>query len=98
MIARLAGAALLVAVLIAADGANAQAVDLSAISCKEFVELPKDTAAAVTMWLDGYLTDEDEPAVLDLDRIKAEAERLATFCARNPQMAVISAAENVMGK
>jgi acid stress chaperone HdeB len=98
MIARVAGATLLAAAMLAADGANAQAVDLAAISCKEFVELPKDTAAAVTMWLDGYLTDEDEPAVLDLDRIKVKAERLAAFCARNPQMGLISAAEDVMGK
>jgi hypothetical protein len=44
------------------------------------------------------LADEDDPAVLDLDRIKAKAERLAAFCAQNPQMGMISAAEGVMGK
>jgi hypothetical protein len=98
MIARLAGAALLAVAAFVADGANAQAVDLSAISCKEFIELPKDTAAAITIWLDGHLTDEDDPAVLDLDRIKANAERLAAFCAQNPQTGLIAAAEGVMGK
>ena len=97
MIARITGAALLVAVF-AAHGADGQALDLSAISCKQFIELPKDTAAAITMWLDGHLTDEDDPAVFDLDRIKANAQRLAAFCAKNPQTGLIAAAEGVMGK
>ena len=98
MIARLAGAALFAAAMFAAHGANAQTVDLSAISCKQFIELPKDTAAAITLWLDGHLTDEEDPAVLDLDRIKAKAERLATFCTQNPQTGLMAAAEDVMGK
>ena len=97
MIALLAGAALLAAVF-AAHGAHGQTLDLSAISCKQFIELPKDTAAAIIMWLDGHLTDEEDPAVLDLDRIKANAERLAAFCAQNPQTGLITAAESVMGK
>lgn len=98
MIARVAGAALLAAAVFAAHGANGQAVDLSAISCRQFLELPKDTAAAITMWLDGHLTDEEDPAVLDLERIKAKAERLAAFCAQNPQTGLMAAAEDVMGK
>jgi hypothetical protein len=98
MIARIAGVALLAAAVFTAHGANGQVVDLSAISCKQFIELPKDTAAAITMWLDGHLTDEEDPPVLDLDRIKAKAERLAAFCARNPQTGLMAAAEDVMGK
>jgi acid stress chaperone HdeB len=98
MIARLAGAALLAVAVFAAHGANGQALDLSAISCKQFIELPKDTAAAITLWLDGHLTDEEDPAVLDLERIKAKAERLAAFCAQNPQVGLMTAAEDVMGK
>jgi hypothetical protein len=98
MIARVAAASLLAAAVFAAQGASGQALDLSAISCKQFVELPKDTAATITIWLDGHLTDEDDPAVVDLDRIKANAERLAAFCARNPQTGLMAAAESVMNK
>jgi acid stress chaperone HdeB len=95
---RVAAATLLAAAVLAAHGADGQALDLSAISCKQFIELPKDTAAAITLWLDGHLTDEDDPAVFDLDRIKANTERLAAFCARNPQTGLIAAAEGVIGK
>jgi len=95
---RVVATALLAAAMFAAHGAAGQALDLSAISCKQFIELPKDTATVVTIWLDGHLTDEDDPAVFDLDRIKANAERLAAFCARNPQTGLIAAAEGVIGK
>jgi hypothetical protein len=95
---RVAAAALLAAAVLAAHGADGQALDLSAISCKQFIELPKDTAVAITLWLDGHLTDEDDPAVFDLGRIKANAERLAAFCARNPQTGLVAAAESVIGK
>ena len=52
----------------------------------------------MTMWLDGYLTDEEDPAVIDLDKMKVSAERLAAYCGQNPEMSLMTAAENVMGK
>jgi acid stress chaperone HdeB len=90
--------ALVAAVLVAAAAANAQVVDLSTIKCREFIELPKETANAITMWLDGYFTDEEDPAVVDLDKLKGKAEKLGAFCAANPRMSLMTAAENVMAK
>jgi acid stress chaperone HdeB len=90
--------ALVAAVLVAAAAANAQVVDLSTIKCREFIELPKETANAITMWLDGYFTDEEDPAVVDLDKLKGKADKLGAFCAANPKMSLMTAAENVMAK
>jgi hypothetical protein len=98
MIAQLARAVLIAAAVLAAPRAQAQALDLSALKCKDFVELPKDTVNAITLWLEGYLTDEADPTVVDLDQLKAKAERLAMLCAQNPDMSVLVAAEDVMGK
>jgi acid stress chaperone HdeB len=92
------GAVLLAAALLAAVPADAQVVDLSTIKCKDFVELPKDTVNAITMWLDGYYTDEEDPAVVDLDKVKAKAERLGAFCVQNPRMGLMTAAESVITK
>ena len=89
--------ALVAAVLVAA-AANAQVVDLSTIKCREFIELPKETATAITMWLDGYFTDEEDPAVVDLDKMRGKAEKLGAFCAANPKMSLMTAAENAMAK
>jgi acid stress chaperone HdeB len=92
------GVVLLVAALLAVAPADAQVVDLSTIKCKDFVELPKDTVNAITMWLDGYYTDEEDPAVVDLDKLKAKAERLGAFCVQNPRMGLMTAAESVITK
>jgi acid stress chaperone HdeB len=89
--------ALFVAVLVAAS-AHAQVVDLSTIKCKDFIELPKDTANAITTWLEGYFTDEEDPAVVDLDKLKGKTDKLGAFCAANPKMSLMTAAENVMAK
>jgi hypothetical protein len=98
MIAVIASAVFLAAVVFAAEAADAQAIDLSAITCKEFIELPKETATAIVMWLDGYLTDDDDPAIIDVNKTKAKAERLLAHCAQNPALSFMAAAENVMGK
>jgi len=98
MLVKIAGAILVATALLAAASADAQVVDLSTIKCKDFVELPKETVNAVTMWLDGYFTDEEDPAVVDLDKMRGKAEKLGAFCAANPKMSLMTAAENAMAK
>jgi acid stress chaperone HdeB len=87
-----------VAVLLLAGAADAQVVDLSTLKCRDFIELPKETVNAITMWLDGYYTDEEDPAVVDFDKVKGKAEKLGAFCAQNPKMGLMTAAESVMAK
>src|SRR5215471_11093873 len=90
--------AVLVAAALLATAANAQVVDLSTIKCKDFIELPKETVNAVTMWLDGYYTDEEDPAVVDFDKMKGKADKLVAFCQANPKMGLMGAAESVMAR
>jgi acid stress chaperone HdeB len=97
MPARIFGAAFVVFVLTCGTSA-AEPVEIASIKCKAFVELPKETANAVTIWLDGHFTDEEEVAVVDLDRLKVMTQKLVAYCAQNPTMGVISAAENVLTK
>ena len=98
MLVKIASAALVVTALFVAQAARAQSVDLSKLTCKEFTELPKETATAITMWLDGYFTDEEDPAVVDFDKLKVKADKLGAFCVQNPRMGLLTAAENVMAK
>jgi acid stress chaperone HdeB len=98
MLGNLIGAIAVAAAVLAGASAHAQTVDLSTIKCKDFVELPKDTVNAITMWLDGYLTDEEDPTVVDFDKLKARAEKLGAFCVQNPRMGLMNAAENVLSK
>jgi acid stress chaperone HdeB len=50
------------------------------------------------MWLDGYFTSEDDPAVVDFNKMKQKGEKLGEYCAKNPAQGLLTAADEVMGK
>ena len=60
--------------------------------------MPKETIASLTVWLDGYYTDEEDAALFESDKLKAKTEKLIAFCAQNPKIGVMAAAEGVMAK
>jgi acid stress chaperone HdeB len=37
-------------------------IPLATMTCKQFVDSPKDTIGVILTWMMGYLQDEDEPA------------------------------------
>jgi hypothetical protein len=84
--------------LMAAPPAHAQAVDLAATKCKEFLEFKQDRIDFILMWLDGYYTADEDPVVVDFDNAKTKAEKLGAYCAQHPGLNVITAAENVLTK
>jgi acid stress chaperone HdeB len=89
----------LAAVLLMAEvPAHAQAVDLAATKCKEFLQLKQDRIVFILMWLDGYYTADEDPVVVDFDTAKTKAEKLGAYCAQHPTLNVITAAESVLAK
>ncbi len=90
-------AACFAVVLCMATSAQAQTIDLSTFKCKEFVESPADRMIYILLWLDGYFTGEDDEPVINFDDLKGIGAKLRTYCAANPDMDVITAAEEVFG-
>jgi len=84
--------------LVSAAPASAQVVDLSTITCKDFFEGDQDRIGYVLMWLDGYYTDEDAPAVVDFNKMKQNAAKLGAYCAKNPTIGLGTAAEELFDK
>ena len=91
-------AMIVAAVLVCAASAQAQVVDLSTITCKDFFEGDKDRIGYVLMWLDGYYTDQDAAAVVDFGKMKENAVKLGEYCARNPTIGLGTAAEVLFDK
>jgi len=83
---------------VAVGAVHGQAINLSTLKCKDFIELPKETIASLTVWLDGYYTDEEDAALFEPDKLKTKTEKLTAFCAQNPKIGVMAAAEGVMAK
>jgi acid stress chaperone HdeB len=90
--------AVLTAAMLLSTPASAQVVDLSTIKCRAFLESGKETIGQLMMWLDGYFTGEDEPAIVDFDKMKEKGEKLGAYCAKNPDHGLLTAADEVMAK
>lgn len=69
---------------------------LSAMTCRAFIESPKDTIGIVLTWLVGYYHDEDEPAVIDFNKMAEIGKRLGAYCTQNPDADLMDAAEKAM--
>jgi acid stress chaperone HdeB len=83
-------------VMAAATPASAQKLDLSTVTCKQFLESSKENVGLILVWLQGYWTEEDDPPILDFDKIQSDAAKLAAYCAANPTSDLITAANDVL--
>ncbi len=63
------------ALLAAATPAQAQKVDLSTITCQQFLEMKQDSISLILMWMAGYYSDQDAPPIVDFDKMKEDAEQ-----------------------
>lgn len=86
------------ALLTLATPLRAQQLDLEAVTCKEFQASDKQTVAMINAWLQAFYTDANAKPVVDFDRMKADGDKLAAYCEKNPSHVVIIAADNVMEK
>ncbi len=75
--------------------APAQKFDLNEVSCSQLVNTDKQTTIYLIVWLRGFWTEADEPMILDLERLEADAVRVTEFCANNPGMKVFRAADKI---
>jgi hypothetical protein len=95
---RLLAASLAVTAMLAAAPAQAQVVDLSKTSCKDFLTSGKDGIMIIWSWLYGYYADQDADPVIDFAKVTAKGQALAEACAKTPDKDIISVAETIYEK
>ena len=88
--------AFIAAVLVGASSALAQTVDVSTVTCKDFSAHKKDEMLAIMMWLSGYYTKDDDPTVVDFVKVRAKTDKVADYCAKNPAVGLVPAAEPIL--
>ena len=82
--------------LIGAGSASAQIVDMRTATCNDFIGFKRDTTFAIAMWLGAYYLDEDDPPIIDFEKMRQKAARLTVYCNQNPTYSLITAAERIM--
>jgi acid stress chaperone HdeB len=76
--------------------ATAQTIDMNTVTCKDFAELNNDVRFALAMWLEAYYRDEDDPPIINFDKVGQKYGKLQGYCRQNPSHALTTAAEPIM--
>ncbi|MDH2345303.1 HdeA family protein [Bradyrhizobium sp. SSUT18] len=78
--------------------AHAAKYDLSTMSCKQFLESGDDTIKLVLTWMDGWYKGDEDNAIFDTDVFVENAKKFGTYCGANPNVSIVTAADEVLGK
>jgi acid stress chaperone HdeB len=73
-----------------------QTIALATMTCKQFVDSPKDAIGVILTWMMGYLQDEDEPAEINFTKMEKLGKKLGTYCGTNPTHGVMTALDKVL--
>lgn len=77
--------------------ATATEIDLSKMTCQQFLQTSKNQTGIIMTWLDGYFHDENNPPIIDTEEFATDAKSLTEYCTANPTVTVAAAAEKVFG-
>ena len=84
--------------LLSSAPANAVVLDLSTMSCKQFIEGGDDTIKMVLTWMDGWYKGDEDNAIIDTEMFVENAKQFGTYCGKNPNVSIVTAADEVLGK
>jgi acid stress chaperone HdeB len=99
IIMKMTGALLLAAgLLLSSAPSHAVVLDLSTMTCKQFLEGGDDTIKMVLTWMDGWYKGDSDEAIIDTDAFVENAKKFGSFCGKNPTISIVNAAEKVLGK
>jgi acid stress chaperone HdeB len=85
------------ALLLSSVPAHAVVLDLSTMTCKQFIEGGDDEIKMVLTWMDGWYKGDEDEAIIDTEVFVANAKKFGTFCAANPSISIVNAAEKILG-
>jgi nucleoside permease NupC len=86
------------AAMLSTAPAQAQVVNLSKMTCKEFLSTGKDGITFIWAWLYGYYADQDADPIIDFGKLTAKGQALAEACQKSPDKDVITIAEDIYEK
>jgi acid stress chaperone HdeB len=77
---------------------HAVVIDLSMMTCQQFLASNRDEIRIIWAWLDGYYKDEQDPPIIDTSTLIDNLNKLNEYCAVNPTIGLITATDKLFGK
>jgi acid stress chaperone HdeB len=84
--------------LLTACPAHAQlTVDMSKVTCKQFVTYEITDARSLSIWLSGYFNAQQKNTVVDVNKFRNRSNALKDFCLTHQDVGLMEAAKTVVG-
>jgi acid stress chaperone HdeB len=78
--------------------AETRKIDVSAMTCQQFMQTSEANMQLILAWFLGFYSDVENPQVIDLGKLESLRERFLTFCKQQPEFRMTIAAEGMLGK
>jgi acid stress chaperone HdeB len=89
---------LVLALAFSATSASAQVLlDVSKITCWQFVTYKVTNPRLIAIWVSGYYHGKRGDTVVDTQDIQAKADKVEEYCTKNPDVPMMDAVETVLG-
>jgi acid stress chaperone HdeB len=85
----------ILAALAVAPALADETLPLATMTCKQFVESPKETIGVILTWIMGFTHDSDEPAEINFTKMEKVGRELGAYCGKNPSHGLMKAVEKV---
>src|SRR6201989_1195355 len=86
------------AALFSSVPAHAVVLDLSTMTCEQFIKGGDDEIKMVLTWMDGWYKGDSDKAIIDTDVFVENAKKFGAYCGKNPTISIVNAAEEILGK
>ena len=90
--------AMALALLVGPSTAKAQvSVDITKITCSQFVEYKITDPEKIIIWLSGYYHGLHHSLTVDTQSLLANTKKIEEYCFKHPDLPVLKAVEEVVG-
>jgi acid stress chaperone HdeB len=72
-------------------------LDVSKITCDQFVGYKVTNPQNIAIWLNGYYSGKRGSTIVDTQGLAGNARELQNYCIRNPQVPVMQAVDTLFG-
>ena len=84
--------------LTASSAARAQVMlDLSKVSCDQFVIYKVADPKLIPAWLSGYFHGKRADTMVDTQKLNADADEVEKYCFKNPEAPLMKSFESIVG-
>ena len=72
-------------------------VDMSKVTCKQFITYEITDGRSLSIWLSGYFNAQQNNLTVDVSKFRSRSKALNDFCLTHQDVALMEAAKTVIG-